>query len=314
MSDAAGPGCPVDPQRSRRARLSLDGLATGDAFGERFFGHPDLVEAQIERRAVPRAPWRYTDDTVMGLAIVEILEERGRIDQDALARRFAEKYRRDPARGYGGGAHGILSHISEGGDWRVAARSAFGGMGSMGNGGAMRAGPLGAYFADDLGSVAANARRSAEVTHAHIEGVAGAMAVAAAAAWVASRAGTRWGRGHGASALFECVLDLVPACETREDIAHAAALPLSCDVRTAAAALGNGSRVIAQDTVPFALWCAARHLGEYEKALWATVSALGDRDTTCAIVGGIVVLADGGASLPKAWVEAREPLSVMAHR
>ena len=57
--------------------------------------------------------------------------------------------------------------------------------------------------------------------------------------------------------------------------------------------LGNGSRITAPDTVPFALWCAARHIDDYAEALWTTVSAGGDNDTNCAIVGGIVVLANG---------------------
>lgn len=49
----------------------------------------------------------------------------------------------------------------------------------------------------------------------------------------------------------------------------------------------------APDTVPFALWCAARHIDDYAEAIWTTVSAGGDNDTNCAIVGGIVVLAGG---------------------
>jgi len=39
-----------------------------------------------------------------------------------------------------------------------------------------------------------------------------------------------------------------------------------------------------------------------------TVSGLGDRDTTCAMVGGIVALSAGAASIPDAWVAARELL------
>lgn len=53
---------------------------------------------------------------------------------------------------------------------------------------------------------------------------------------------------------------------------------------------------------------AGGHLGAFEDALWATVSGLGDRDTTCAIVGGIVAGAVGSAGLPAAWLEHREPL------
>jgi ADP-ribosylglycohydrolase len=52
-----------------------------------------------------------------------------------------------------------------------------------------------------------------------------------------------------------------------------------------------GGRVLAENTVPFALWCADRNLDALEEALWATVSGLGDRVTTCAIVGGIVACA-----------------------
>ena len=66
--------------------------------------------------------------------------------------------------------------------------------------------------------------------------------------------------------------------------------------------------VTAQDTVPFALWSAACHLNEYEEALWATVSGLGDRDTTCAMVGGVVVMHTGVQSIPKEWMDWCEPI------
>ena len=60
--------------------------------------------------------------------------------------------------------------------------------------------------------------------------------------------------------------------------------------------------------MPFALWCAGHRLGDYEEALWLTVGGLGDRDTTCAIVGGIVALFTGPDAIPAEWLDAREPL------
>jgi ADP-ribosylglycohydrolase len=291
-------------ERLRRALASIEGLSVGDAFGERFFTSPQTVDQLIADRAVPRAPWKYTDDTVMALAIVEVLREHGRIHQDALAARFAAKYALDPARGYGASAHRILSALVEGNEWRDASFSAFGGMGSMGNGGAMRAGPIGAYFADNFAEAARHARLSAEVTHAHLEGQAGAIAVAVAAAWAA-------GGGRSEGELFDVVLDHVPESETRTGIARASVLPRTSDVRTAVSALGNGTNVISQDTVPFALWCAARHLHDYEEALWTTVAGLGDRDTTCAIVGSIIALVDL-SRIPADWLSAREALEVMS--
>jgi len=172
-----------------RARLALEGLSVGDAFGERFFVSPTLVEALIASKTVPTAPWHWTDDTAMALSIFEHLRDHGSIEQNRLAYSFADRYRRDPRRGYGGTAHGILTAISLGMPWREAAGSVFDGQGSMGNGGGMRAAPIGGYFADDLAAVVAHAGASADPTHAHPDGRAGAIAVAVAAA-LAWRMGT----------------------------------------------------------------------------------------------------------------------------
>ncbi|MBN2359195.1 MAG: ADP-ribosylglycohydrolase family protein [Deltaproteobacteria bacterium] len=297
-------------QRLRRALASLDGLSVGDAFGQRFFGPEDEVLRRLARRTLPQAPWRYTDDTEMAIAIVEILRSHDSVDQDALALAFARRYAADPGRGYGQAAHEILQKIGAQVPWRWAAQQAFDGAGSMGNGAAMRAAPVGAYFADDLDVVVEQARASAEVTHHHADGQAGAIAVAVAAAW-AMRVGE--GRTRSASArLLETVLQYTPPGATRDGIERALQLPLISSIDDAVNALGNGGQVIASDTVPFALWCAARHIDNYQAALWATVSGLGDRDTTCAIVGGIVVLAADRLSIPPAWLAAREPLALAA--
>ncbi len=76
----------------------------------------------------------------------------------------------------------------------------------------------------------------------------------------------------------------------------------------AAAKLGAGERVTAMDTVPFCAWVLARGPGDFAEAFWWTVRGLGDRDTTCAIVGGVAALLPG-FSVPTAWVAAREPLA-----
>ena len=55
---------------------------------------------------------------------------------------------------------------------------------------------------------------------------------------------------------------------------------------------------------------AERDAGDYEESLWATVSGLGDRDTTCAIVGGIVAAGTGREGIPTDWLNARAPVVV----
>jgi ADP-ribosylglycohydrolase len=301
------PELPADhADRLARARLSLEGLSVGDAFGERFFSAQG--EWLIAHRAMPREPWHYTDDTAMALSIIETLDLHGGIDCDALARRFAQRYRDDPDRGYGGMAHRILTEIESGVPWQDAAGRAFRGEGSMGNGGAMRVGPVGAYFADDFDAAVENARRSAQVTHAHPEGQAGAIAVAVAAAqaWRVRESAA----SDGGSSVLEAAVERTPPGKTREGLIVASKLPRDEPVDSAVEVLGNGSMVVSHDTVPFALWCAARHLDDYEEALWTTVAGLGDCDTTCAIVGSIVALAVGSEGIPEAWVRARERLDV----
>jgi ADP-ribosylglycohydrolase len=293
--------------RLERMLLSLDGLSVGDAFGERFFVHPDRVHQLIDSRIVPTAPWHYTDDTVMALGIVEVLQKFGRIDQDQLARVFARRYAAEPDRGYGGGAHGILQDIGRGIPWQVTAGAVFGGTGSMGNGGAMRSAPLGAYFADDLDEVVRQAKASAEVTHAHPDGQAGAIAVAIAAA-MAWRMGTTGERSG--EKLLETVFRYTPEGPTKKGLETVMRLPFIEDSRSVADLVGAGYRVLSFDTVPFAIWCASKHLDDYENALWTTVRGLGDRDTTCAMAGGIVALSAGRASIPAEWLAAREPLAL----
>jgi ADP-ribosylglycohydrolase len=295
---------PNHAQRMRLARLALDGLSVGDAFGGRFFTPPD------ESRTVPPAPWPYSDDTEMAMAIVSVLDRHGRVEPDELALDFACRYQADPYRGYGLTVRRVLEGIADGIPWGQAAGQVYGGLGSMGNGGAMRAAPIGAYFADDYGIAVEQARTSAATTHAHPKGQAGAIAVAVTAAW-ASRTG---GHAESGREMLNVVSELTPVGETRSGIERALSLDFGLPVLSAVEELGNGSRITSPDTVPFALWCAARHIGDYAEALWAAASAGGDNDTNGAVVGGIVVLANGPGSIPEGWLMARESLkSLGAH-
>jgi ADP-ribosylglycohydrolase len=298
---------PIDHEaRLQRALLSLDGLSVGDAFGECFFGNPRVAERRIERRDPPPGPWLFTDDTTMALSIVRCLKRYGHIERDALALAFAREYVRDPTRGYGGTAHGILQAIHAGNSWRDAAGRVFNGEGSCGNGGAMRSAPIGAYFAGEVNRVIAEAKASAEVTHAHPDGQTGAIAVALAAAWMVTEGQRAKSPGHD---LLAFVSKQLPKTETYYRLERALEIPLDSSPLTAASALGNGLQVIASDTVPFCLWCAARHSNNYEEAIWSTVSVYGDIDTNCAIVGGIVALGTGREAIPKEWLKSREPFT-----
>jgi hypothetical protein len=120
----------------------------------------------------------------------------------------------------------------------------------------MRVAPLGAYFHDaPVDTVVLQAERSAEVTHAHPEALAGAASVAVGA-WLAARS-----RGRPAPpsddllAVVQAPLDASSRVARGIELARA----LTSDVRLeeAVARLGNGSKVTCADTVPLALWIAS---------------------------------------------------------
>lgn len=289
--------------RLRRARLSLEGLSIGDALCAQFF-RGNVYERHFASRSVPPGPWSYTDDTEMALGIVEVLARHGRIDQDDLARTFARRYVADMYRGYGPAAHGILQAIHEGKPWREVSYAAFQGTGSLGNGAAMRVTPVGAYFAEDLERVVQEADRSAEITHAHPEGRAGAVAIAVAAALACQSQGKR-----AAGELLRQVVEHTPAGLTREGLELAQTLGQDTSLEKAARVLGNGSKVTAPDTVPLAVWLVDRFQEDYPASLWAVLEAGGDVDTLGAIVGGVVALS-AACTIPQAWLAAREPLAL----
>jgi ADP-ribosylglycohydrolase len=304
------PHIPLDHGlRLERAYLALDGLSVGDALGP-YFGIQQLFpEQHPSGRQLLAAMRRYTDDTDQAIGVAQVLHRHGRIDQDELASLLGRRYVRSLSvcdRQYGASVQKMLRAIYQGGKWQDLSRASFAGQGSMGNGAAMRVAPVGAYFADDLDRVAREARLSAEVTHAHPEGQAGAIAtaIAAARAWqLRGTAGDTKGRSF-----LEFVAKHTPHGATYDGLVHAAELPLETAVQAAVQVLGNGSQVTAPDTVPFALWCAARHLDDYAEAIWATAGGCGDVDTNCAIVGGIIILATGREQIPKTWLAVREPL------
>lgn len=295
-------------QRTLLCADSLAGLSVGDALGAQYFVPVNDPAALLRDGTLPDGEWPWTDDSDMACTVVAELIGHGEVDRDRISRDFAQRC--DPYRGYGAGAVQVLHQIRDGVAWQQATVAAFP-TGSYGNGAAMRIAPLGAYFAGDLDRAAEQAIRASEVTHAHPEGIAGAVVVAVATSFVAQA------RLDGVTPSAGEVLDavgpyLLPGA-TSKGVAAARVL-LDASVEETVWRLGNGSRVSAQDTVPFCLWVAVTRLTNYPGAIKACVEAGGDVDTTAAIAGGIVAAftglgeRDGVVGVPVAWLGRREPL------
>jgi ADP-ribosylglycohydrolase len=133
---------------------------------------------------------------------------------------------------------------------------------------------------------------TARVTHTHPDAVAGAVVVAVAAAVAPGD-------------VFAEVLRHTAPGDVRDAVELAAGLRDPAEV---AATLGTGARTSALDTVPLALWIAARHADDCAEAVWTAAALADDVDTVCAIVGGIVASWTGLDGIPAQWRAAVEPL------
>jgi ADP-ribosylglycohydrolase family protein len=110
---------------------------------------------------------RFTDDTVMTLAVAKWLTEDKEHSKEGLVQRMQSLGKRYPNAGYGGGFKRWLN------DCHPKPYN------SYGNGSAMRVSPI-AFYAQSLEETLRLATISAEVTHNHPEGIKGAKAIAAA--------------------------------------------------------------------------------------------------------------------------------------
>jgi ADP-ribosylglycohydrolase len=134
------------------------GAIAGDIIGSVYEGHP------IKSADFPLFdPYcTFTDDTVLTVAIAYAIIHD--MDYAAALKSFARRY---PHSGYGGSFR----------QWLFSQENRP--YNSWGNGSAMRVSPIGLAF-DSAEEVLAEAKRSAEVTHNHPEGVKGAQATALA--------------------------------------------------------------------------------------------------------------------------------------
>ncbi len=282
----------------------LLGLALGDAFNAPLEGGPieRLVWRMIGKTSQGKR--RYTDDTQMSLDLARSLIDRGELDLDDVARRFARSYRW--SRGYGPAAAKLLKKIRRGQDWRSASTSVYP-EGSWGNGGAMRAPVIGlAYASGDVFQVADKARESARITHAHELGMQGAAMIAGATVVAL--------RGGDIEDVWVAAREVAPdgAFTRRIEVASrwldADGEPRSG--REIRAELGSG--MTATESCVTALYLAsACHGRSFEEMIALAGDCGGDTDTISSMAGAVWGAWRGVEALPGAWIEQLEDAEII---
>lgn len=212
----------------------------------------------------------FTDDTVLTVAVADaILHER---DYGEALHELANRY---PVCTYGGGFRAWMGSS----DPRP--------YNSFGNGSAMRVSPVGFAFGT-VTDVLREARRTAEVTHDHPEGIKGAQATALA-------------------------VFLARTGSTREDVRREVAERFGYDLERSLDQIRPAYQFdeTCQGTVPEAI-TAALESESFEDAIRKAVSLGGDSDTLACIAGGIAEAFWGGVPEPvEAEVRARLPADLL---
>jgi ADP-ribosylglycohydrolase len=217
------------------------GAIAGDIIGSRF-EHAGIKSKNFE---LFNQQSTFTDDTVHTIALADSL-----IHKVPYQEKLLEYFKYYPDVGYG---HRFR---------RWATSPGMEPYGSYGNGSAMRVSPV-SWFYNTLEDVLENARKSAEITHNHPQGIRGAQAVA--------------------SAVF-LALKGADKTEIRDYVEGSFAYDLSGAIDEIRP--DYGFDVSCQGSVPFAI-LAFLESTDFEDAVRNAVSLGGDSDTQACIAGSI---------------------------
>lgn len=195
---------------------------------------------------------KFTDDTVLTIAVADCLMNNGNYTE--YIKNYARKY---TGRGYGGRFRQWISSES------------MEPYNSWGNGSAMRVSAVGFAY-NDLEAVMNEAKRSAEVTHNHPEGIKGAQATAVAIFMAR--------KGHSKEQIKAAIAQSFgyDLNRTVDEIRPTYVFNESC-----------------QETVPEAI-IAFLESKDFEDAIRNAISLGGDSDTLACITGGIAEAFYGG--------------------
>jgi poly(ADP-ribose) glycohydrolase ARH3 len=297
---------------------SMVGSALGDAIGEivlykaarGFIAaadiHLSVSSADLLELAKEMEELKYTDDTAMAIGLAESLIARGRIDQKHVGDRFRINCDKEPWRGYGNGPPAIFLLVEKKAlPYPEAARKVgealYGGMGSYGNGAAMRIAPVALFFHDDP-ELYSHVEASAILTNSHPIAVDGAATLARAIAKAFELSPSdpfdrqsfcRELAGFARTPEIIARLEMVATCLSN-------GMPAS----EAADRLGRG--VAAHESVPFAIYSFLKESTSFVDCLLCAVTNGGDCDTlgamACAISGAYL----GFDVIPQEWVRKLE--------
>lgn len=252
------------------------------------------MDAEILNRASRPRPWRYTDDTQMMLAVARSLANGRELRPNMLLTKLAGSF--DPARGYGRGTRRAIEAFLDGTHWSKCAFVTWPD-GSAGNGSAARVAPIACRYWNNAAALIEAATLSSRVTHAHPDAITGAVMQAAAVATAIQSDAQTFSRSGFLNHLEKYAIE--GWAITKLPLLGSLVIENAPAARVATA-LGNG--VMAEQSVPAALWAFLQGAPSFERSILAAASLGGDMDTVCAMTGALAGALCGSDGLPALWL------------
>jgi ADP-ribosylglycohydrolase len=279
----------------------LIGQCVGDALGFVVEGQPpevcrEYVEKALDkghpeaRRRGRYAFGQYSDDSQLARELMQSYATCGRFDPEDYARRIAAIFSEDRIVGRGRATEEAAVRLNQGMPWQEAGTPPP----SAGNGSAMRAGPVGLLFFDDLTLLAQAAYDQGVITHRDARCSAGAVAIAGAVA-LALRI-EPVDLSEFTSQLGELVQEIDPsfASDIRQVPGWVPLLPEEAVELISRVGLepgySDGWRGISPFVVSSVLWSLYSFLKspeDYQETIRIAIAVGGDVDTTAAKAGAI---------------------------
>ncbi|XP_065144444.2 ADP-ribosylhydrolase ARH3 [Paramisgurnus dabryanus] len=324
------------PMMLSRFRGAMVGAVLGDCVGGEFEGAVDVPMDRVlqhlnmlEDETRGDGILQYSDDTAMMRCVAESLLTRAEFDEQDMARKFAKEYNLAPGRGYGGGVINVLRKLASPHlkDVFQPARAQFGGRGSFGNGGAMRAAPFALAFRNPA-DVCEFSRVGAMLTHSCSLGYNGAMLQA-----LAVHLSLQGALAVPSDFIDRLITEMEQVEKDKTAQLDAKALKLSefpyctrlqkvkelmkrnsVSIEEVISELGNG--IAALQSVPTAIFCVLHCLeprdglperfGGLERTIAYSLALGGDTDTIACMAGAIAGAHYGIESISQTWQNSCE--------
>jgi ADP-ribosylglycohydrolase len=239
---------------------------------------------------------QWTDDTMMAKLLMESLYVCGGFYPKDLSQRYQHWFVAGPLRGMGKTTKLAMTKLRDGVPWNQSGIE-----GAEGNGTAMRAAPFGAFYQDDPLTAAQFARMEANITHKSLEAEEGSAAVAVAVALL-------W-TGTSLQDIVTKTLDYLRESKVKSSLTRLKFYQdQGGDLSASEVIKIFGTKAHVIQTVP-AAFSALVYTNTYMDAVYSSIRAGGDTDTTAAIAGALAGTYYGLEAIPKIYREGLERFS-----